>query len=342
VLRVRAAKLADVAAAAEVDISTVSRVLNNDTAHRVAALTRERVVAAAAALGYRPNPLGRGLRTSRTYSLGISIPQLENPVFAQIVLGAEAAARKRGYSLLISHVQSLANEPGVFERLELTSRMDGLIVSTLEEDKFMRAALARTSLPIVLVNRRIRGVPNSVVFDGKATALLATERLTKAGHRGIGFLGGRLTGYNGLARVDGYKQALFAAGITADPSWIVAAGYTAEGGEKGMNHLLNHASPPLTAVVAATLLTAAGALRALHARGLRVPEQMSIVSIQDAELGQLFYPQLTTVKMPLLEMGAIAADGLIDVIENGIGSVSRILAPDGLVERQSVAPPPIC
>lgn len=339
-IRARASKLADVAAATELDISTVSRVLNDDKSLRVAALTRERVLASAAALGYRPNPLGRGLRISRSYLLGISVPQLENPVFSQIIQGAEVAARIRGYSMLICHVQNLEIEPDIFERIELASRMDGLIVSTLEQDKFMRAALARTSLPIVLVNRRIRGLPNSVVFDGVAAAQMATERLLQAGHRRIVFLGGRLTGYNGLARIKGYKQALNAAGVTADASLIVAAGYTAEGGEKSMNEILDLASPPPTAVVAATLLTAAGALRALHERGFLVPEQMSIVSIQDAELGQLFYPQLTTIKMPLLEMGAIAADGLIDVIENRGSSVSRILSPIGLVERQSVLPPP--
>ncbi|MCL4745028.1 MAG: LacI family transcriptional regulator [Burkholderiaceae bacterium] len=331
--------MADVATAANVDVSTASRVLNNDTSQRVAALTRERIVAVANKMNYRPNPLGRGLRNSRTYSLGISIPQLENPVFAQIIEGAEMAARKHGYSLLISHVKNLAEDPGAFERLELMNRVDGLIVSTLEEDKFLRAALARTSLPFVLVNRRIRGIVNSVVFDGKAAALLATERLTRAGHRRIGFLAGRLTGFNGLARLRGYREALRMVGVSPDPSWVVTAGYTAEGGERGMYQLLDSSAQQPTAVVASTLLSAAGALRALHARGVPVPAQISIASIQDAAIGQLFYPQLTTVKLPLFEMGSIAADGLIAILNKRGKVVSRMLAPLGLIERDSVATP---
>lgn len=336
-IKVRAATLADVAASAKVDVSTASRVLNKDASHKVGEAARERILKAAETLGYRPNPIGRGLRTARTYSLGISIPQLENPVFSQIVEGAEFAARNRGYSLLISHVQSLAEDASVYERLELTSRVDGLIVSTLEEDKFLRAALARTSLPFVLVNRRIRGIENSVVFDGRATAEMATERLTRANHRRIGFLAGRLTGYNGLARLNGYRAALLAAGVAPDPSWVVAAGYTAEGGEAGMKQLLDSVETQPTAVVAATLLSAAGALRALHMRNVDVPGKVSVISIQDAAIGQLFYPQLTTVKLPLFDMGKTAVEGLINVIEKRSEVVSAILQPIGIVERDSVA-----
>jgi len=336
-VKVRASKISDVAAAAGVDVSTVSRALNKDLAHRISSVTRERVMAVATELGYRPNPIGRGLRTSRTYSLGISIPQLENPVFSQIVEGADAAARKRGYSLLISHVQNMASDPSIYERLELMNRVDGLIVSTIEDDRYLRAALSPISIPFVLVNRRIRGISNSIVFDGKATALLATERLISAGHRRIGFLAGRLTGYNGRARLDGYRSALHSIGVVPDESWIVAAGYTAEGGERGMNQLLDGGNWTPTAIVAATLLSAAGALRALHRRKVSVPGHMSIVSIQDAAIGELFYPQLTTVKLPLFEMGAVAADGLINLIENSQSKVSVILPPTCLVERESVA-----
>ena len=336
-IRVPAVKLADVAVAAKVSVSTVSRVLNKDAKQRVGESVRKRIFKAAETLGYRPNPIGRGLRTSRTYSLGITMQELENPVFSQIVDGAESAARNRGYSLVISHAHSLADDVSVYERLELTSRVDGLIVSTVEEDKYLRAALARTSLPFVLVNRRIKGIENSVVFDGKAAAEMATDRLIQANHRRIGFLAGRLTGYNGLARLSGYRSALRATGVTYDPSLVVAAGYTAEGGEKGMNWLLDNVKSPPTAIVAATLLSAAGALRALHLRGLDIPVKMSVISIQDAAISQFFYPQLTAVKLPLFEMGRIAADGLINVIEKQGTVVSAILGPSGIVERDTVA-----
>jgi LacI family transcriptional regulator len=333
------ATLADVAAAAGVDTSTASRVLNGDPGHRVSAPTRERVTAAAKALGYQPNPLARGLRTARSQTLGIAVPQLENPVFPEIILGAETAARERGYVLLISHSDDAKGDASHYEQLARVSRVDGLLVATLEDEVPLARSLARTAVPFVVLNRRLSGPCNHVVFDSFAAAQMATDHLLLLGHRCIGHLAGRAEGYNGIRRLAGYRASLEAAGVAFDPARVVEARYSFEGGELAMRELLTR-SPRPSAVVASTVLAAAGALKHLHACGIRVPEDMSLVGIHDVAVAEMLHPPLTTVRLPLREMGARATHGLIDLIERRTDGIACSLPPERLVVRESTAPPP--
>ncbi|MGA1317185.1 MAG: LacI family DNA-binding transcriptional regulator [Rubrivivax sp.] len=328
--------LSDVAKVAEVDTSTASRVLNGDPAHRAGPLTRERVLAAAKALGYQPNPLARGLRTARSSTLGIAVPQLENPVFPEIILGAETAARERGHALLISHSDDAAGDARHYEHLARVSRVDGLLVATLEDDKRLARSLARTAVPFVVLNRKLIDGGNHVVFDSFAAARMATEHLLALGHRRIAHLAGSATGYNGVRRLAGYRTALEAAGLAFDANLVSEAGYTFAGGEQALNSLLDRGQPP-TGLVAATVLAAAGALKGLHARRIRVPQDLSIVAIHDAAIAEMLHPPLTTVRLPLREMGARATHALIDLIERKAQAVACELAPEGLVLRESTA-----
>lgn len=331
------ATLADVAQASGVALSTASRILNGESGHRVAAATRDRVLAVAQRLSYRPNALARGLRTARTYTLGIAVPQLENPVFPQIIVGAEAAARERGYSLLISHVAESDTESRTYERLAGVSRVDGLLVATLEDETRLAAALATTSKPFVVLNRKLRGVDNHAVFDSFAAAEMATAHLIGLGHRRIAHLAGRLQGYNGTRRLAGFRAALRSAGIPRDARLVMQAGYTFEGGEIAMRELLQRTARP-TGIVAATMLAAAGAMKVLHAEGVAIPGEMSIVAIHDATIADMLYPPLTTVRLPLQELGASATRGLVDLIEGKATRVAISLPPQCLVLRASTGP----
>lgn len=330
------ATLADVAAAAGVDVSTVSRVLRGAGGHRVSEATRERVFGSAESLGYRPNLLARGLRTARTFTLGIAVPQLENPVFPEIILGAEAAARDRGYSLLISHVLEGPDDAAAYEHLSRVSRVDGLLVATLEGEAALVRSLERSGVPFVLINRKLTRLANHVVFDNFAAAEMATEHVLSLGHRRVAHLAGHTTGYNGKRRLAGYRSALEAAGADLDPALIAEAGYTFEGGFTATQRLL--ALDPLpTAVVAATVLSAAGALKALHGARVRVPGRMSVVAIHDVPMAEMLHPALTTVRLPLRQMGQLAAEGLIDLIEGRRSAVEHTLSPEHLVARASTA-----
>jgi len=336
--RARRITLSEVASAAQVDTSTASRILNYDAGHRIKPATRERVLAIASELGYEPNPIARGLRTSRSFILGIAVPQLENPVFPQIILGSEAAARERGYSLLISHVDETTADARIYERLAQVSRIDGLLVATLQEESLLAASLKRAAIPFIVLNRRLRGVPYYVTFDNFAAARTATEHLLELGHQHIAHLAGHLRGYNGKRRLAGYRAALASAGVEPDPRFVVAAGYTFEGGAAAMRELLKNRLRP-TGIVAATLLAAAGAIKVLHSEGIEIPWQMSVVAIHDAAIADMLNPPLTTVRLPLQEMGAAATRGLIDLIEGKTSSVAHTLPPEGLVLRASTAAP---
>lgn len=334
----KAVRLKDVAEAAGVDASTASRVLNNEAGHRAAADTRDRILAVADELGYRPNAIARALRTSRSKTLGIAVPQLDNPVFAQIILGATSAAHARGYELLISLVENAAGGSGVYERLAEANRVDGLLVSTLEEDASLRRTLQRAAVRYVLVNRKIRGVANFVALDNFAAAREATGYLLSLGHRRIGHLAGRITGYNGSQRLAGYQAALREAGIEPDPALVSEAGYTLEGGVRATEAMLALRRRP-TAILAATVLSGSGALKALHAAGVAVPADMSVMCIHDMPIADMLQPALTALRMPAQQMGAVATDGLVDLLEGKADSIARVLQPEGLVVRASTAPP---
>jgi LacI family transcriptional regulator len=331
-------RLKDVADAAGVDTSTASRVLNSEAGHRVASDTRDRVLAAAGDLGYRPNAMARALRTARTNTLGIAVPQLDNPVFPQIIIGATSAAHARGYDLLITLVEPSSADSSVYERLAHAKRVDGLLVSTIEDDTTLRRILKRASLPFVLVNRRVRGLPNYVVHDNFAAARISTEYLLSLGHRRIGHLAGRIKGYNGSQRLAGYEAALRAAGIEPEAALISEAGYTLEGGVRATEAMLAARRRP-TAILAATVISGSGALKALHAANVRVPQDMSVMSIHDLPIAEMLQPPLTALRLPLQEMGRVATDGLIDLLEGNAKSVSRMLQPEQLVVRASTAPP---
>jgi LacI family transcriptional regulator len=331
-------RLKDVADAAGVDTSTASRVLNSEAGHRVASDTRDRVLAAAGDLGYRPNAMARALRTARTNTLGIAVPQLDNPVFPQIIIGATSAAHARGYDLLITLVEPSSADSSVYERLAHAKRVDGLLVSTIEDDTTLRRILKRASLPFVLVNRRVRGLPNYVVHDNFVAARISTEYLLSLGHRRIGHLAGRIKGYNGSQRLAGYEAALRAAGIEPEAALISEAGYTLEGGVRATEAMLAARRRP-TAILAATVISGSGALKALHAANVRVPQDMSVMSIHDLPIAEMLQPPLTALRLPLQEMGRVATDGLIDLLEGNAKSVSRMLQPEQLVVRASTAPP---
>ncbi|WP_407520828.1 LacI family DNA-binding transcriptional regulator [Methylobacterium oryzisoli] len=339
-MRTRKSGLRDVAQLAGVDVSTVSRVLTGNLQQRVSSETRTRILEAAKALDYQPNALARGLRTSRTATLGIVVPQLDNPVFSSAILGAELAAERLSYSLLIAHRDSGQQIGGAYRRLAETHRVDGLLVASLDSDRDLLAELRGTRVPFVLMNRQAAGAANAVVLDNERAARMAVAHLIGLGHRRIAHLAGRLEGFNGQGRLAGFRAALAEAGLDPRHAPVEPAGYSVEGGAAAMQRLLASPERRPTAVFAASLISATGALGVLHAAGLAVPRDLSIVALHDAPVASMVYPALTTVRTPTQEMGAQAAEMLIGLIGGETAGGTVILPPDGLVLRASTAPPP--
>lgn len=333
-----AATLADVARAAGVDVSTVSRVLRGERSQRVRAETRNRIFEAVKDLDYRPNALARGLRLARSNTIGLAVPQLDNPVFAEVIEGAEAVCAEHGYSLLISHRASHLDRQ-IFSRLVDSNRVDGLLVASFDSDADLLSDLNGVNVPIVMVNRRVEGIGGAIIHDSYRAARMATDHLLDLGHRRIAHLAGRAGGSNTYARLQGYRDALADRGIALDERLVVTAGYSAEGAVAATGEIINRGGPLPTAIFAATLLTAAGAMRVLHENGILVPGEISVIGIHDSEFASILYPPLTTVRMPNREMGRVAAALLIGCL-NGDDTERRIMLQAGeLVLRASTAQP---
>lgn len=328
------ATLIDVAKRARVDVSTASRVLRGDAAQRVGSETRDRVLKSARELDYLPNSVARALRTSKTHTLGIVVPQLDNPVFSAVIRGAEKAAFAKGYSLLISH-----REPGetatTIANLSKRSRVDGLLVASLDDDEVLRSDLDAANVPHVLLNRQLPGAPYAVVLDSREAAKRATSHLISLGHRRIAHLSGRLGGFNANERLKGYRDALREAGIDYDDSLVEEAGYTFEGGKKAMLGLMESDA---TAVMAATMVSAAGAMATLHEAGWPIPERMSIIALHDGAIAEMLYPALSTISMPTEEMGCVAATILIRLLDGGKPDAVAALPAGSLIARASTGP----
>jgi len=335
--RSRSVKLIDVARRAGVDVSTVSRVIRGDDSQRVREDTRQRINEAVTALGYKANAMARGLRTARSQTLGLVLPRLDNPVFADMFEGVEAAARARGYSVLISH-RFNEKSGNAFLHLTEANRVDGLLVISYDSDDKLLEGLASVRVPVVMLNRRgLKGI-GYVAHDSHAAAYMATQHLLQLGHRHIGHLGGNLKGYNGSNRLKGYQAALADYGVAFDPSLVLEIGYDAEVAVEATRQLVRQASVKPTAIFAATLMTGAGAMRALHEDGYQLPDDMSIVTLSDGPLAKLLHPQMTTVVLESHQMGMDGTNLLIDTLEFGAAGQrpdGKTLQPSGLALRGS-------
>lgn len=332
--RGRRATLRDVAARAGVDASLVSRIINGDPRASAAPPTRQRILDAVRDLNYQPNVAARNLRMARTWTIGVLVPSVTNPMYADVLAGAEARAQDLGYGVVFgTHVEG--DREDTFTRLLQTGRVDGLLVASgLLRDGFMRRIASGDHGPVVLVNRRVNGVKASVVVDDQAGAALATRHLVDNGHVRIAGLFGPPAIDTSRRRRRGYTRALADAGL--DPLTIEMPGWDFRSGYEGTSRVLE-ADPDVSAVFVSTMVMAVGAVRALSEHGRSVPDDVSLVALHDSDLANYLVPPLTTVSLPVLEMGGQAVDLLAGLI-NGEGPRSIVVAGDPvLISRQSVA-----
>jgi DNA-binding LacI/PurR family transcriptional regulator len=331
----RRATIRDVAARAAVSLSTASRVLgrNNIT---VRPATRERIFQAARALDYHPNAAARQLKLVRADAIGMLLPDFTNPVYASIVRGAVRRASDLGYVMLTAEIENEDAGVPAYRRLVHERRIDGLIVATALQADGVAAELVEANVPHVFANRRVRGAGRSVTVDDEGGAALAARRLIDAGHRRVAVVAGPTKVDTARRRRAGFQAACREAGI-ATP--VIASGsFDPRGGYAAMMRLLT-ARPRPTGVFVSQLFAAVGAVAAVHEMGLSVPDDISLIAFDDAEIAAFMTPPLTTIRMPMPEMGAAAVELLHLLLEGGtIGDVV-VKSPAVLVERHSVGPP---
>ncbi|MFC7596470.1 LacI family DNA-binding transcriptional regulator [Terrabacter sp. GCM10028922] len=331
----------DVAAAAGVSVTTVSHVLNDAPGKRITADTRDRVRAAAEELGYRHNHLARGLRLGRTQTLALVSDVIATTPFAgQMVLGAQEAATKAGWVLMLVNT---SRDPALEER-EIRSllerQVDGFLYATMFHRIVEVPQLLADSPTVLLDARSVSGSVSSVVPDEVSGGRTAVEELLRHGHRRVGFL----TNIDDIpattGRLEGYRQALAAAGIAFDEELVVADTSDSHGGERAARRLLTVPERP-TGIFCFSDRMAMGAYHVAAELGLRIPHDLSIVGFDNqAFVADGLRPELTTLALPHYEMGVWAVEQLLQEIDMAAPvTPSHQSLPCPIVRRSSVGPP---
>lgn len=339
------ASLKDVARLAGVNASTASRALRHDPTQRINAETRERVIEAAAKLAYRPNYLGRSLRTQRTGTLGLVVPNLDFFTFVDITHGVQKAAIDQDRSLLLVEVDQFANAPGnlkadelIHTRLIAEGRVDGLVVGSRTLPDEMVRSLAQHQAPVVLVNRRAEGVV-SVSGQDERACRMALEHLVSFGHRRIAMVSVGIPGEDiGARRHGAFQAAVTELGLDPDPDLVVHSAMSDEAGRAAVLRLLDQtAAKPPSALFIGSLSISLGVLEGLRERQRRIPNDISVVTFPDHKVAAHTAPPLTTVSSSLFEMGRAAGNLLIHIIDGGDGESIELPDTYAIVDRGSVA-----
>ncbi|PTA66506.1 LacI family DNA-binding transcriptional regulator [Deinococcus arcticus] len=300
----RSVTIKDIARAADVSISTVSRTLNGSSA--VAEAKRARVLAAAAQLGYEPNVAAQGLVRGRSMTIGVLTQDIASPFYNEVARGIDVGFAGSGYQpIFVNGHWQIQDESAAITALT-RRQVDGLIIlGGRLGDGQLRDLHAR--FPLVLVGRRVAGLEAACLsVDNVQGAFLATSHLIQLGHRRIGHITGVSSQRDAVDRLEGYRLALAEAGLDFDSRLVFEGDFNESAGIQAVEHWLGQGAA-LSAIFAANDQMAYGARLGLYRRGIRVPDDISLIGFDDLPASQFTLPPLTSVHQPLFEMGEQAA-----------------------------------
>jgi DNA-binding LacI/PurR family transcriptional regulator len=335
--RPRPVTMQDIARAAGVSQSTVSRVLNDTpTSVPIAAETRERVQEVASRLGYRPNPLARGLRGARTMLLGVIVREITDPFFSMAIEALSTEALARGYNVVLGSAHSKADEAIALKAVLETRHCDAILLlgDMRDEPKFLED-LRASQTPVIALwhGTELEGVP-TINIDNRAGMVAGLDHLIGLGHTRIAFIGGRPLG-DIRERRTAYLEHLEEKGLAVPDGYVQEVSNDPAGGDAALRALIGLESPP-TAVVCSTDHLATGVLHAAAELGLDVPGRLSVVGFDDIPMASYTVPALTTIHMPVDEMTALAARLSMDEAETADnGGVANFVVAPTLVVRSS-------
>ncbi len=349
------ATIRDVARDAGVSTATAARALGGYGS--VSATAQRRVLAASAALGYKPNGLARSMISGTTHTLGVVLSDIENPYFYKALRGITDTARSRGYGVVLTNT----DEDPDLERDAVATlverRVDGLIVCPAQNgDRSHLSDAIGSGLPMVLLDRYVPGLAVDMVgLDNRRAAADATQRLIQHGHTRIAIVtGGRDPVLSTLtqrymrsversavttpARAAGYRDAMLAAGLDLRPEYLSASGFHRDDAAAATEALMNLPHPP-TAILAFDSILSLGVLLALRRMGRGCPDEVSVLGFDDAEWTEVVSPPLSVVRQPVYEIGSKACTLLLDRIEGLGGRPARHRLRGQIIERESTAAP---
>ena len=314
---------------------TASRILNGDGTFASRPETRERVLAAAAELGYRPHPVARALARSSAHVIVLLAPTLANPAFAPLVRAAQRRAQQLGCVLLTSEDpdDQLADE--AFAHLVEEGRIDGLIIASARPDHQVVELLETSRLPHVFVYREVAKSHNNVHLDIRKPAALAADYLLSLGHRRLGHVGGPEGNRLWTAHSDAFvRTAEGGRGSAA----VERAGFSEADGLEALHRLLKE-DPRITAVYTSSLLQAAGVLAALRELEEVVPRDISVLAYDELPLAAYLEPPVSTVAVPIERLGTAAVDAMMSRLSGAKPRNLMVTCPPRIVQRASTAPP---
>jgi LacI family transcriptional regulator len=327
----KSSTIRDVARAANVSVATVSRTLNDS--ETVSEATRGRVLAAAGALDYVPHSAARSLSMRRTDTIGVILPDLHGEFFSELIRGIDAATRARGLHLLLSHSHGDPVEARTVLRA-MRSRVDAMVVMSPYADDDMLSAALSGRTPLVLLGSGGRsGDHPRFAIDNHAGAFAMTAHLLEAGHRRIAFIAGPADNLEAAQRLSGYRAALAAYGEIVEQ--VVQGDFGERSGYLAAGQLIAAAAPE--AIFAGNDMMAIGALQALREAGLRVPADVALAGFDDIPVARCLDPPLTTVGVPIAEIGRQAVECCIEILATGATCASRTFTPELVIRGSSEA-----
>ncbi len=333
------ATMKDVAAMAKVSITTVSHVVNGT--RFVSEEVRERVCHAMEELGYQPNVMARGLRRGESSMIGLIVPDVTNPYFAEIARSVEDACAELGYGLVLCNSDGRSERQRRAVEVLASNRVGGLVLVNVGMTDRETALFKGLSTPMVMLDRDLPGsCADFIQVDNVLGGRQATAYLIGLGHRRIACLSGPSAISPSVERLKGYREAMEEAGLVVDPELVLGADFTPEGGFSCARRLITLGKSMPTALFACNDMMAFGAVTAFAEVGYRVPEDVSVVGFDDIRLASFFNPALTTVKQPREEMGRRAVEILVARMHKTCQfPCRRISLEPELMIRRSACPP---
>jgi DNA-binding LacI/PurR family transcriptional regulator len=326
----------DVAKRARVSTATVSHVINQN--YPVSAQRRERVLKAIRELEYHPNAMARGLRTSKSKTVGMIIPDITNPFFPAVVRAAEDVLNHAGYALLVGNSDNAPRKEEAYYRAFREKRVDGLLLIAAGgplPPEYLRNHHSE-DVPVVFIDRYYRGIPaDSIQVDNVSGSYQAVIHLIETGHHRVGMITGPLSLGNAKLRLEGYLHALEEHKIAEDPTLIFEGKFDFRSGYERAKCLLDQ-NPRPTAIFASNGEMMKGCLQALGESAVRVPDEIALVSFDDFDWFALGHPTITAVAQPMYDLGALGAEILLKRIMNKLqGRPRKKVLPAKLIVRES-------
>lgn len=320
-----------VAERAGVSVNTASRAINNKS--DINEETKKRVLKVAQELGYVQNATAVALRTKKTRTLGVVIADNRNPFYAEVLNGIEEAAREKNYHIILANTQRDYQKEEEAINLLLAKRVDGLLITPVQDRNDDIKKLIEANIPFVIVGRDFESIEVDAVYNDEVKGgFFATEYLIKKGHKRIAFINGFLHKSPAQGRLEGYKKALKEHGIPFDDSLVSVGDIDVKDGYERTKQLLEKGLN-FTAIFAYNDMMAFGAMRAIKEKGLRIPEDIGLVGYDDIPFSSLISPSLTTIKLKKQELGAESVKLLLSRINGSREKMKKIMLNVELIVR---------